>query len=64
MRSALKTYFNARDVEISNVVKVDTYTETILDVVKCNGKKERKKETGEKITNGIFFLCCDVMLIL
>ena len=25
MRSALKTYFNARDVEISNVVKVDTY---------------------------------------
>ena len=44
MRSALKTYFNARDVEISNVVKVDTYTDTILDVVKCNGKKE----TGEK----------------
>ena len=63
MRSALKTYFNARDVEISNVVKVDTYTDTILDVVKCNGKKERKKQ-GKKITNGIFFLCCDVMLIL
>ena len=62
MRSALKTYFNARDVEISNVVKVDTYTDTILDVVKCNGKKEKKQ--GKKITNGIFFLCCDVMLIL
>ena len=54
MRSALKTYFNARDVEISNVVKVDTYTDTILDVVKCNGKKEKKKQ-GKRSQMGFSF---------
>ena len=53
MRSALKTYFNARDVEISNVVKVDTYTDTILDVVKCNGKKERNR--GKRSQMGFSF---------
>ena len=62
MRSALKTYFNARDVEISNVVKVDTYTETILDVVKCNGRKEIQKERHREKRSQMGLSFCLVML--